>query len=63
VFHVDVEHTLEQPCPADATGPRLGGLSLVIAGKGGFGGLVCSATSDPCCITRARSLAFGAGTP
>ena len=30
VLHVDVENPLKQPCPADASGPDLGGLGLAL---------------------------------
>ena len=41
VLHVDVEHALEQPRPADAAGPRLGTLDPAFGGGCGFGALFC----------------------
>jgi len=38
--HVDVEHPLEQPGPADAARPDLDGLGLACGGDNGFAGLL-----------------------
>ena len=38
--HVDVEHPLEQPCPADAVRPAVNRLGLAFVGSCDFGGLL-----------------------
>ena len=40
-LHVDVEHALGQLRPADAAGPRQGGLDLPFGGVCGLGALFC----------------------
>ena len=50
-LHVDIEHPLEQPCPADACGPDLDGLGLALdAGCGNACSLLI--LGRPCGTTR-----------
>jgi len=63
VLHVDVEHALEQPRPADAVRPGLDVLDFALGGGCGLGGRLCLRGRPLRHHQRTCSLAFGASTP